>query len=197
MENALGVNLKFAVAAAIAMTSCGCASTLQTFDSKKTEMAGVPVSVPVLVKITESVKYVPAPNAGTNESYCTPERNSRYAFMPLGERIYVNFDSAPFGKGEFKLEFNDSGLMKSVSLNSDATAGAEQISGLIGTILPYLSAPKSVADTRPTSMNVTDPDTAAAAGTEPAQALKDRYCLKAGTEVIDVVPVTPGATISR
>lgn len=194
MENTLVINLKSAVAVAIAMASCGCASTLQTFDSKKAEMVGVPVSIPVLVKITEIVKYVAAPNAGANASYCTEETNSRYAFMPLGERIYVNFDSAPFGKSEFKLEFNDSGLMKSVSLNSDATAGVEQVSGLIGTILPYLSAPKSAADTRSTSLDVSE---RVAAATEPAQALKDRYCLKAGTHVTEVVPVTPGTTISR
>ena len=65
----------------------------------------------------------------------------RRTILALGERSYISFAPGELGKGESELEFNDAGLLKSVSLNSDATAGAAQVNELLKTVLPFVAAP--------------------------------------------------------
>lgn len=158
----------------IAILTSGCASSLKTFDSQKLPSVGIPVGTPVLVKITEKTSYEVDPSNSKYESYCKPEINAKYQFLALGERSYIAFDPAPFGKGEFKVEFNDAGVLKTVSLNSDATAGADKVSDLLGTVLPYLAAPKPA------------PETKALVVEDTAQKKKDKYCIKKGAEVVTV-----------
>lgn len=152
----------------------GCASSIQTFDATGKQTAGVPIATPVLVKITEKTSYEVGPDGSAYSKYCTDEVSAKYQFLALGERSYVTFKAAPLGKGEFKLEFNDAGVLKAVSLNSDATAGAEQISGLLGTVLPYLAAPKPTLESKSVALE------------ETAQKIKEKYCIKKGTEVLSV-----------
>lgn len=150
----------------------GCASYLKTFDAQKNPSVGIPIGTPVLVKITERTAYEVDPKHKEFESYCKSDINATYKFFPLGERSYIAFDPAVFGKGEFKVEFNDSGALKSVSLNSDATAGVQSVNELLGTVLPYLAAPKA--------------EMKAAVEKDTAQEKKDKYCIKKGTEVTSV-----------
>lgn len=161
----------------MASLSGGCASSLKTFDAEGKAVVGVPVRSPALVKITSETKYEAAPGSESFKAYCTTEISSEYKFLPLGELNFITFDPAPLGKGEFRLEFNDAGGLKVVSLNSDATAGVEQISGLLTAALPYLAAPKVSSETK------------AGPGEEPAQKIKNQHCLKKSTEVVAVDPV--------
>lgn len=158
----------------IASLSAGCASSFKTYDSQKQPSVGIPIATPVLVKITEQTNYEVDQKNKEYEAYCTSEKNSKYEFLPLGERSYIAFTPAALGKGEFKIEFNDAGTLKSVSLNSDSTAGADKVNSLLGTVLPYLAAPKPTA-------KVT-----LLAAEDTAQKKKDKYCIKKGTEVISV-----------
>ncbi|NMG00887.1 hypothetical protein GPA27_26250 [Aromatoleum toluolicum] len=152
----------------------GCASSLETFDASGTQSVGVPIATPVLVKVTERTSFAVSPDGADYARYCIEEVNARYQFLAIGERSYVTFKPAPLGKGEFKLEFTDAGALKMVSLNSDASAGVEQVTGLIGSVLPYVAAPKPVPDAR------------AAVSEVAAEKLKEKYCLKKGTEVLRV-----------
>lgn len=152
----------------------GCASSLKTYDSQKQPSVGIPIGTPVLVKITEQTTYQVDARNKQFEDYCTAEISSKYEFLALGERSYIAFDPAPLGKGEFKVEFNDAGVLKTVSLNSDATAGVEKVGDLLGTVLPYLAAPKPTVETKALE----------AGGT--AQEKKEKYCIKKGTELISV-----------
>lgn len=152
----------------------GCASSLKTFDAQKNPSVGIPVGTPVLVKITEQTAYEVDPKHPEFQSYCKPDVNVVYKFLPLGERSYIAFAPAALGKGEFKVEFSDSGALKTVSVNSDATAGVQSMTDLLGTVLPYLAAPKPTLEVK------------AIAAKDTAQETKDKYCIKKGTEVRDV-----------
>ena len=175
----------FAFCAVAMSLMSGCASHLKVHNADQTrEVAGVPVLTPTLVKITETVRYIALPGAEKYNGLCTEQTTSRYAVMPLGERIYVNFDAAAFGKGEFKLEFNDAGGLRVVSLNSDAAAGIEQATGLLGTILPFLSTPKTAATEAATASLAQE--TGVADKRDNADALKAKFCATAGTTVNDI-----------
>lgn len=152
----------------------GCASSLKTFDAQKNPSVGIPVGTPILVKITERTTYEVDPKHPEFQSYCKTDVNATYEFLPLGERSYIAFEPAALGKGEFKVEFNDNGALKTVSVNSDATAGTQSVTELLSTILPYMAAPK------PT------PEIKATIAKDTAQETKEKYCIKKGTEVTDV-----------
>jgi hypothetical protein len=158
----------------VVLLATGCASSLKTFDSEKKQSVGIPIATPVLVKITEETTYVVDPNNKNFESFCISDVHAKYQFLALGERSYLAFDPAFLGKGEFKIEFNDAGALKTVSLNSDATAGADKVSDLLGTVLPYLAAPKPTVETK------------AIASEDTAQKTKDKYCIKKSTKVMSV-----------
>lgn len=164
--------LFFLVACCVGLT--GCASSLKTYDDKKQPSVGIPIGIPVLVKITEQTAYEVDPKNKDYVGYCIPDINATYQFFALGERSYIAFEPASLGNGEFKVEFNDSGMLKTVSLNSDATAGAEKVYDLLKTVLPYVAAPKPTAEVKALVMKDT------------AQEKKDKYCIKKSTEVISV-----------
>ncbi|MEF8726715.1 MAG: hypothetical protein V5B34_00605 [Accumulibacter sp.] len=164
---------KSIVLAFLSVFVTGCASYLKTYDSDEQPSVGIPIATPVLVKIVEITNYSVDPKQASYSDYCTPVTSSKYEFLALGKRSYIAFDPAVFGKGEFKVEFTDSGALKSVSLNSDATAGAEGIKDLLGTVLPFLAAPKPTA-------------AVAALVDDTAQQKRDKYCIKKGTEVLSV-----------
>jgi hypothetical protein len=157
-----------------ALAIAGCASTLTTFDSKGTLTKGVPFGTPVLVKITERTTYQVDPKNQQFSEYCTPDHLVKLQFLPLGERHYVTFSPAAFGKGEFKVEFGDTGTLKSVSLNSDATAGVEKVGDFLGTVLPFITEKKTEEATTSAQKDLT------------AQETKAKYCLKKATEVVAV-----------
>lgn len=163
-----------AIVITVSLLASGCASSLKTFNAESQPTVGIPIGTPVLVEITEETAYEVDPNNAKYESYCKPDLNSKYQFLALGERSYIAFDPAPLGKGEFKVEFNDSGVLKSVSLNSDATAGIDKVTGLLDTVLPYLAAPKPTPSAQALPADTT------------AQGNKDKYCIKKGTKVISV-----------
>lgn len=176
--------MKLILLAFVSLIVVGCASSLKTFNAKGGASFGIPIGTPVLVKITEETTYEVDPHHKDYIDYCNSDQNSKYQFLALGERSYIAFDPAPLGKGEFKVEFNDAGVLKSVSLNSDATAGTEKVTTLLDTALPYLAAPK------PT------PSAQALPSDPKAQDNKDKYCIKKGTKVISVehVEIKPVAT---
>lgn len=130
----------------------GCASELVVSNN---ETEGVPVPFPRLVTQITSTEYEVAPGATNPNAVAICAKNTEKAelkFLPLGKVMYVGFKPAWLGKSEFKVEYNDSGMLKSVSLNSDPTAAVEASAGMLSTILPYLGKPqfeaveKSTAD---------------------------------------------------
>lgn len=175
-------NIAVIIIIAVSLLTSGCASSLKTFNEKSEPTVGIPIRTPVLVEITEETTYEVDPNHAKEvdpnhakyESYCKPDINSKYQFLALGERSFIAFNPAPLGKGEFNVEFNDAGVLKKVSLNSDASAGTEKIAGLLDTVLPYLAAPKPTP-----SAQLFSSDTS-------AQGNKEKYCIKKGTKVVDV-----------
>ncbi len=174
--------MRLAVAAMAAVAAAGCASSLRTFGADGRPAIGIPVASRVLVRITETTSYVVDPANPGYSGYCMPETNARYDFLPIGERIFVAFEPAALGSGEFKLELTESGVLKSVSLNSDATSGADEVGELLAAVLPYVASPKPVSE-----------GALLRGADETAQQVKTRYCLKAGTAVtgIERVAVPP------
>lgn len=159
--------------------AAGCASSLKTIGADGAPVLGIPVASRVLVRVTETTTFVVDPANPAYAAYCTPETSSRYEFMPLGEPFYVVFEPAALGKGEFRLELAESGVLKSVSLNSDATAGADDVGELLAAVLPFVAAPRR------------EPEAAGMVGADDtAQKLKTRYCLKNGTAVTLIERVT-------
>lgn len=153
----------------------GCASSLKIYDSNNQKAKGVPISAPQLVEVTTTATYKVAKGREQFKDFCTPEVSSTVDVLPLGERFYVNFDPAKFGDGEFAVEFNDKGLVKSITLNSKASAGAEQANTLLSTILPFVKSPKAA------------PEVASlVTGNDVAQKLKDENCLKDSTKVTSI-----------
>ncbi|MCG6316723.1 hypothetical protein K6U66_02795 [Vibrio alginolyticus] len=161
----------------------GCASQIKIYDAEKNEMPGVPVNQPLLVEVVKETSYKVAPGSEHQayEDLCKEKvENSNYEFLPLGERHYIGFDAAALGKGEFKLEFNDSGVMKIVSVNSDASAGLDSVTSFIEKTLPFFKAPKVA-------------DEAADLRADTTAELRSKHCLEVGTTVkgvyrIDVQP---------
>lgn len=156
----------------------GCASSLKVYDSSGSEAKGVPVNAPMLVEITTATSYKVAEGSEKYKDLCTTEVNSTLEFLPLGDRYYVTFNPAKLGDGEFSVEFNDKGLLKSVTLNSKASAGAEQATALLSSILPFVATPKSAPEEKSL---IGEDDT--------AQKLKGKHCLKVGTAVTGIKKV--------
>lgn len=130
----------------------GCASKLTIYDAGGNPLKGVPVRTPILVEVTTETTYEIDPKISTSDpryetikELCAPTTKSTTSFLPLGTLSYVNFEPALFGKSEFKVEFSDSGLLKTLALNSDPAATTEAVSKLLGTVLPYVATPKPIA----------------------------------------------------
>lgn len=156
----------------------GCASELKVFNENEVEVKGVPINVPQLVEITTTTTYKVAKGSEKFKDLCTSEISSKLEFLPLGTRYYVTFDPAPIGDGEFSVEFTDKGLVKSVTLNSKASAGAEQANALLSTVLPFIKAPKAELETK-ALIEVDDT----------AQKLKAKHCLKSSAKVTGIKKV--------
>ncbi|MEH6544577.1 MAG: hypothetical protein V7721_11625 [Porticoccaceae bacterium] len=152
-----------------------CASDLKIYDSAQNEIKGVPFNMPQLVEIASVTKYKVAKGSEKFKALCTPEENTKLEFMPLGKQYYVNFDAAELGDGEFSVEYTDKGLLKSITLNSKASAGAEQANALLSTILPFIKAPK-----------VTPSEKSLIGADDIAEKLKAKHCLKSGTKITGV-----------
>ena len=136
--------LKIAIVFAVVITMSGCASSLTTFDSNGKKSKGIPIAKPVLVKIVSEKKYqkVSKETNGAIVFYgndCPSVTNSEYKMLPLGEVYYVGFKPNMFGKGEFNVEFMDSGGLKIISLNSEASAGIDAVKGILETMLPFVA----------------------------------------------------------
>jgi hypothetical protein len=161
----------------------GCASSLKTYDGQKQSSVGVPVATPVLVKITEITTYKSIDNQKEHAKYCTPETVVRFDYLALGERSYITFEPAPFGKAEFALEYNESGSLKSVSLGSDASAGVEKVNELVSTVLPYVASTKFASADQTKLLAGTDQKLFGAPLEKTAQEMKDKFCLLEGKTV--------------
>lgn len=130
----------------------GCSAKLAVYDESGSELKGVPVRSPALVLITTTTTYEidpsissATPNYSTIQKVCQPTSSQSTSVLPIGQLSYVSYDPAPLAKSEFKVEFNDSGAAKSISVNSDPAATTEAASSLLSTVLPFLKAPKAAA----------------------------------------------------
>ena len=168
--------LIFAVSTLFLISGCG--SSLKVYDSNQAKVVGIPINVPQLMEVTTTTSYTVAKGSEEHKALCTPEVSSKIEFLPLGERYYITFDPAALGDSEFSIEFNDSGLVKSVALNSKASAGAEQANALLATVLPFITAPKTVPET---SSFIGEDDS--------AQKLKTKHCLTSGSKVSSIKEV--------
>lgn len=139
----------------------------------------------MLARVTRVTSFVPAPNAGENARFCLPDTAISLDVLPFGERYFIGVKPAAFGKAEFKLEFTDAGLLKTVSLNSDARTAesVKEVSGLLGTLLPYLAVQKS--DTAPKGVVLSDlPE---------ANDVRDTFCLRSKVTIAGFEEARPGS----
>ena len=131
-----------------AVLATGCASDFSVYGDAKGEDAikGFPVRTPAMVMITTRTEYELVAGMSSEFSrYCTPEETTAQAFLPLGDVIFVDFEPAPLGKSEFALDFGEGGILSKVSINSDATAGADSVTGFLEKVLPFFKAPLAAA----------------------------------------------------
>ncbi|HEX2964432.1 MAG TPA: hypothetical protein VHO84_01530 [Syntrophorhabdaceae bacterium] len=157
-----------------ALLLTGCSSSLKTFDEKQRLSVGIPINTPVLVKVTERTIYAVDPRNREFEEFCVPSISTTFQYHTLGERSYVAFDPAFFGKGEFKIEFHENGGLKSIVLNSDASTGVDKMNDLLKTVAPYIAAPLGLTKEMKTVQEGT------------AQSMKEKYCIKTQTEIISI-----------
>jgi hypothetical protein len=152
----------------------GCASTLRTYTSSEQSMKGIPVHAPVLVEIERTTRYQLVSDNAELARFCTPETVVTLEFLPIGERYYVSFDPATFGKGEFSMEFTDGGALKKISLGSDpgTSAATEAATGMLATVLPFIAMPKEA----PESVTILEEDPT-------TRQLKERHCARVGTSI--------------
>ncbi|MFV8440478.1 hypothetical protein [Vibrio owensii] len=155
-----------------------CSSDLEVYDGKQKAVPGIPINVPQLVKITTKTTYKVVDGSEKYKDLCSPEENSKFDVLPLGERYFVSFDSAAMGDSEFSVEFNDKGLVKSVKLNSEASSGVEQTTALLSAVLPFVKAPK--VDLEKSGL-VTEQST---------KQLKSKHCVLSGTKVVGIEKVS-------
>jgi len=159
-----------------AVILCGCASEFAVYDDARREVAGFPVRTPVLVEITRQTQFavIQGSGHGAFSEYCTPKVHSSYAVLPLGDVHFVAFDAAALGKGEFSLQFHESGALKQLSVNSDMAAGLQSAATLAEAVLPFIAAPKAPDDGRQ------------AAHVGDAEGLRKEHCLETGTTLVAI-----------
>jgi len=90
----------------------GCASKLAIDHTKNGN--GIVVSKPAVHVIKKTVKTL-----DKNKVLCTSVEKTEFVNLPVGETYTVNIDPSWFAANEFAIEFNDSGSLKKVMLNSD------------------------------------------------------------------------------
>lgn len=168
----------------------GCASHLTVstgFDQNKKliPLAGIPLRRTATVEVTTTTKYKVSPEHKECEFVCdVDDVSTGVEFWPIGAEYFASFKPAPFGKSEFKLELNDSGALKSISLNSDPQVpqNIEAVSKLLSAAMPALmpAAPAAAAGLAPANVP------GGAAGSvkcgvvgQTMQQKKDLYCIKA------------------
>jgi hypothetical protein len=164
---------------ALALGLSACASEFSVHDKDEQEIVGFPVRTPVLVEITQRTSYEVVAGAEHAEfaKYCQPRLSSSHGILPLGDVHYVSFDAAALGKGEFSLDFYDSGALRKLSVNSDATEGLDSVSGLMEGVLPFVKAPKEADDARLFER------------LDDAETLRNKHCLQTGTTLVSIVRI--------
>lgn len=162
---------------AMVLGIAGCASEFAVYDDAEQEIVGFPVRTPVLVEITQQTSYEVVAGAEHAEfaKYCTPRSSSSHGILPLGDVHYVSFDAAALGKGEFSLDFYDSGALRNLSVNSDATEGLDSVSEFVEGVLPFVAAPKAAGDDARLFERLDD-----------AEILRKKHCLQTGTTLVSI-----------
>lgn len=160
------------------MALSGCSAKLTVYDQDGNVQKGVPIRTPVLVEITSKTIYEIDPSISTSnlqyetiKKLCEPTTTQTTSFLPLGNISYVNYDPATFAKSEFKVEFTDAGATKSISVNSDPSATTESAATLLGTVLPFFTAPKAA------------PSALFAPSTVDLEALRKKTCIVKETKI--------------
>lgn len=164
-----------------------CSAKLEIYDQNGNTLKGIPIRSPVLVEVTTTTSYIqdPAINQAdprwqyrdTIRELCNPTTATVTSSLPLGALNYVNYDPASFAKSEFKVEFNDAGGTKSISVNSDPAATTESVSSLLGTVLPFVKEPKAA------------PAAALGPGGIDLEELRKSACIVKGTAVTSIKEV--------
>ncbi len=160
---------------AASLASAGCASHLLVYKHDDSPAKGIPIRAPVVVTVTTTTTYRVDPNNATHSAYCIPDEKTSTRVLPIGELYFLNFEAAPLGKSEFKVEFADSGVLKGVTLNSDPklAENVEAANKLLGTILPLATAaaggPLTIAGVAPSDLT--------------AEQMKAKYCVKEKSEI--------------
>lgn len=167
------------IAIVVAIFAGGCASNLDTFDAGGNASPGIPVATPVLARVTTDVVYKQV-DASVPAKFCEKETLAELRFLPLGKKIYLKFDPAALAKGDFKLEFSDSGVLKTVSVNSEANTGLDSVNTLAATLLPFVATPKGTVEATQESLGVQAEQAVAAAD------LKKKGCLVISKTVVKV-----------
>lgn len=164
----------------------GCASHLIVENEAKEIKPGIPVNSPQLVTVRTTTTFEVRPEYKNKkeEALCIPKESLGFKVLPLGERHYIGFDPAGFGKSEFSVSFSDAGMLTGVSLNSDPTEAVKQVTSLLSAALPYIVSPKPIPAAQvpaPTAKTLRDGTPALAADKE-----RELYCLtKEVKEVIE------------
>jgi hypothetical protein len=131
----LRTHMKLVSCVALLFVSLGCTARLSS-----TPGDGVRVNAPAPFVITKKVTVRDAKKA-----LCGQEIHRDFVTLPLGEAYALNIDTtwSWFAANEFSVEFNESGALKKVTLNSDpqvdetltATAKlVKETAGLVSTV---------------------------------------------------------------
>jgi hypothetical protein len=154
----------------------GCASSLKVYDAGHHRIEGMPVSLPVMMYVERVSTYQPVAGHEKESRYCTDDTVVTLELLPNDSVTYLAFDPATFGKGDFRLEFNDAGTLRVVSLTSEPRGPEtlEAATRLASAVLPFVATAKVAPDTVTPSVT----------GVRSGQANKDEYCLRARTAVV-------------
>ena len=124
---------------------CGCASDINVLSDKGDKLPGVPIHSPILAEVSMRTTYSVRSGKEHEEfaKFCSEQQTLKVstAVLPLGRVRYVDFEPASLGKSEFSLEFTDNGVVKKVTVNSDATAGVDSVTGFLEKVLPFYKEP--------------------------------------------------------
>lgn len=102
----------------VAVGLAGCASNFKSEKLADGEISGIPVVAyqPAWVQREFTIK----PKEGHPDAECTsPKTETSLETLPIGGTYGVKFEPSWFGKGEFTIDLNENGTLKTLTLNSD------------------------------------------------------------------------------
>ena len=192
MKRLFAIRYILLISALIMFTACSSdlivAEKLDDIKDGDKKLGGIPFSVPALRKVRTTTTYKPG-GSEEDQDYkadCNISKvEESYQTFPLGKTYFASFDSASLGKSEFSIQFTETGLLKSVTLNSDPNTAQniEATAKLIGSLTGVATEAAKIATGAATKAFVV-------AGEKPsAEKRREKHCVK-DSETVEIFPVT-------